>query len=120
MAVAPDQLARFAARLAREAAFVGSVLTRYAESEKITPTVLAARLNLPLERFHQLHLCFRPRPDRFAEDVDVVAGEVGLDPAVLAAIVCRVEAIDAMTGSVTPAAGALLAARKPAKPKGTP
>ena len=55
-----------------------SLLLRQRQAQEMTPDAQAARLGLDLDALCRLALCRLPRPDRRAEDVEVVARHVGL------------------------------------------
>jgi hypothetical protein len=72
---------------------MGSVLEEYCASEGVTRQHLAALLGCSSESLAWLSLCRRPGPEQFAEDVNKIAERFQIEPAKLAQIVRRVDAV---------------------------
>lgn len=119
--LSPEELARLAARFRQERPFVGWAIARYAESENLDLPSIQKALKISEADFYWLHLCKRPRADRFAEDVRTIADYTGVDAGVLAAIARRADVLETLAAgqagaSPDAANGTLLAARaRPAK-----
>lgn len=112
MSTALDHLAE---RVAADPEFLASALAEYARSEGVDDAGLAAALGCAPADLTRLRLCGNPRPDadRFRADVAAIAGRFGIDPATLAKVVRRGQALAqlraAQPSEVSP--GFLLAAR---------
>ncbi|MGH7719590.1 MAG: hypothetical protein ACREON_12205 [Gemmatimonadaceae bacterium] len=113
-----DRTAKLVTRAAERAAtrpeYLGWVLTRYMESEALEWLTVAAMLKTS-EPFARLALCLRPRPERFAGDVNAIGEKFTLDGAALGQIVRFVDALHAMADGEhgdTSHRGTLLAARR--------
>ncbi len=98
-------------RTAERPALLGWVLSRYVSSQGISPTALTAELGCSEAAMWRLALCLRPRSDRFAEDVALIASKLSVDEAALARIVRHVQAIDVMSDHSVAERGTLMAAR---------
>jgi hypothetical protein len=114
--VKPDNHAglihRAAARARTRPQYLGWVLARYEELERIREEGLRGRLGVSAEDWPRLQLCLRPRPDSFLRDVTQVAEAFGIDRAALAAVIRRVDAVEIVREREEPGgAGSLLAAR---------
>lgn len=72
---------------------MGSVLDEYCASEGITREQIAVLLGCSSESLSWLSLCRRPAPEQFVEDITKIADRFRIEPAKLAQIVRRVEAI---------------------------
>ena len=106
------RLLRLAAdRAARRPALLGWVLSRYVSSQGTSYTALTAELGCNEAAMWRLALCLRPRSDRFAEDVAMIASKLSVDAAALARVIRHVQAIDVMSGRGVAERGALMAAR---------
>lgn len=93
-----------AAQRARERPdFLGWVLARFLEDERINERNLNKRLGASAENWVSLQLCLRPRPDYFLADVSAIAAACQVDRDTLAAIVRRVEATQVLSDSGPPA-----------------
>lgn len=76
--------------------FLGWVLDRYAQAERLTDdAALAAAVGCPLDQLTRLRLCRTPRetPADFRADVHRIAEVFELDPARLAAVIRRVNVL---------------------------
>lgn len=106
-------LSALADRAVSDPAYLASLLRRYQASEGIGRSAVAALLGIREESLTNLSLCLRPRAELFAADVLAIAADVNADADALAAIIRRVDAVDAMTagGAATTNRGFLLAAR---------
>jgi hypothetical protein len=111
---------RAAERARARPEFLGWVLARYEELKMQPGESLREPLRVAEEDWPRLQLCLRPRPEAFLDDVTRIAAAFGADRSALAAVVRRVEAVEAVRRRDRPGqAGSLLAARA-RKPKGRP
>lgn len=122
MSLDSNNLQRLARLTPENRAMMGWVLMRYAELEGVREADLLERLEADKEGFLRLHLCKRPRGERFVQDVQAIAGHVGVSAGALAMVLRRVEVIETMAGGASAEApsvsrGMLMAARA-RKPKG--
>jgi len=114
--VKPDNeaavLRRAAARARTRPEFLGRVLATYQHIEGITETRLRKHLVVSVANWPRLELCLRPRPEAFLKDVTQIAQGFGIDRAMLAAVIRRVDAVEIIQRREQPGqAGTLLAAR---------
>jgi hypothetical protein len=121
--VKPDDAARLldraAARARTRPAFLGWVLARYEDLESLGEDRLREQLGVSAADWPRLQLCLRPQGDVFLQDVTQIASAFGLDRGTLAALIRRVDAVEAVQTQEQPgSAGSLLAARtrKPRPP----
>jgi hypothetical protein len=121
--VKPDDATRLLHRAGNRArlrpAFLGWVLARYGDLESPPVGSLREQLGVSAEDWPRLQLCLRPRAEAFLPDVTQIANAFGIDRAFLAAIIRRVDAVEAVREREQPGqAGSLLAARtrKPRPP----
>ena len=106
------RLLRLAAdRAARRPALMGSVLSRYVSRQGMSYTALTAELGCSEAAIWRLAICLRPRSDRFAEDVALIASKLSVDEVALARIIRQVQAIEVMSGRGVAERGAMMAAR---------
>jgi hypothetical protein len=92
--------------------FLGWVLARYAELEKLAEDSLRQEWGISTNDWSRLQLCLRPRANAFLQDVTQIAAEFRLDRGALAAIVRRVDAVEILRTNEQPGGvGSLLAAR---------
>lgn len=109
-----EQLAR---RVANDGWFLAAALSRYAASENLDDTGLAAQLGCPITQLTPLRLCRMPRAEAapFQQDVRQIAERFGVRIEVLSEIVRRGVALihlqDEGAHTNPDAAGLLLAAR---------
>jgi hypothetical protein len=100
--------------------YLGWVLARYIERERISEAELATRLGSAPDDLPRLALCLRPRAEHFADDVRQISTKLRIDTTALAGIVRLVESLEtlAVTNPATPAAeaGLLMAARARKQP----
>jgi len=120
--VKPKEQARLlqhaAARATTRPEFLGWVLARYAELEKLGADVIRRQWQVSAGDWPRLQLCLRPRSETFLKDVTQIAAEFQLDRGALAAVVRRVDAVEVLRTNEQPgAAGSLLAARTRKKKK---
>ena len=111
-----EKLLAYAARRAgHHPAYVGWMLRRYQEIENRSDDDLARQLTVSLLDLRRLSLCLRPRPDRFAEDLERIGEKFSANLAALAGVIRLVESVEAMgaarTDTLSPEAGLLMAAR---------
>jgi hypothetical protein len=108
---------RAALRAAQEVWSLGFVLKAYQELEEKNELQVATDLGCTTDMYHLLSLCRRPRPGRFAEDVDRISQRFGIDRNRLAAVIRRAEVLGNISRSQADGqADALLAARDRADP----
>jgi len=74
-------------------------------------TALTAELGCSEAAIWRLAICLRPRSDRFAEDVALIASKLSVDEVALARIIRQVQAIEVMSGRGVAERGAMMAAR---------
>jgi hypothetical protein len=98
---------------ADDAAFLGWVLRRYLQAERLSDSGLAAQLGLDAGELPGLCLCLRPRQAHFVADLHAIATRYRVSASVLGTMVRHVEALEAMRGSSVASAdeGLLMAAR---------
>jgi hypothetical protein len=123
--VKPEERARLlqiaAARATIRPEFLGWVLARYAELEKLSGNGLRREWRVSTSDWFRLQLCLRPRPEAFLQDVTQIATEFDLDRGAIAAVVRRVDAVEVLRMNEQPGApGSLLAARTRKKKKRGP
>ncbi len=108
-----DRIERLARRIEGDSLFLAAALAAYARSEGLDDHELAARLGCAVETLGPLRLCLRPRPERFAADVDEIASRFGVDDERLAEAVRRADALARMPRRAPgrPVEGLLMAAR---------
>jgi hypothetical protein len=105
--------ARLETRLAADPAFLAWALARFRAAEGLDQAALAAWLGVAPDRLPRLALCLRPRAEAFGADCDDLAARFGADPARLADLLRRVDALAALARARAPAeAGGLLAAAR--------
>jgi hypothetical protein len=93
-------------------AFLGWVLARYESLESLREVRLREQLGVSAEDWPRLQVCLRPRGDVFLQDVTQIASAFGIDRGTLAALIRRVDAVEAIQAQEQPGrAGSLLAAR---------
>jgi hypothetical protein len=88
-----DALAR---RVRNDDFFLASALEQYRASEQLDEAGLAATLGCDSEILATLGLCRRPREGHIQKDIDQIAKHFGLDAGVLAQIVRRADAVEAL------------------------
>jgi len=123
--VTPEEQARLlqhaAGRATTRPEFLGWVLARYAELEKMGEDVLRQEWQVSTSDWPRVQLCLRPRAEAFLQDVTQIATEFHLDRGALAAIIRRVDAVEGLRANEQPGgAGSLLAARTRKKRKRGP
>lgn len=105
-------LERAAARARGRPEYLGRAFAVYQETERMTETTLREYLGVALADWPRLALCLRPRAEGFVKDVTEIADEFRIDRGVLAAVIRRVDAVEAVRRREQPGqAGTLLAAR---------
>lgn len=110
-----------AARATTRPEFLGWVLARYAELEKLGEDVLRRQWQVSTGDWSRLQLCLRPRSETFLKDVTQIATEFQLDRGALAAVVRLVDAVEVLRANEQPGeVGSLLAARTRKKRKRRP
>lgn len=108
-------LAHAAGRAKSHPRYFGSILATYMAIEKTSERSLARFLGISVFDLSRLGLCLRPRPDRFASDIEQIAVKFSVQSTVLTNVVRLVEAVRALAPSTSHVAsadaGVLLAAR---------
>jgi hypothetical protein len=108
-------LAYTAERAKARPEYLASVLSCYAEREKISEEELAHRLGIAASDLPHLALCLRPRADQFIDDVRQISTKFHLDPTTLATVLRLVESFEALVvkngGEASDDSGLLMAAR---------
>lgn len=112
----PDWLKVAAQRSAQDPASLGYAFEQYRRHEDKSAGELAAMLGCSQEVLDGLSLCRRPEQDRFAEHLRMIGKRFAVDPRRLAAVLRRVEVLDALPtngegGTVVRDDAYLLAAR---------
>lgn len=92
-------------------AFLGWVLSRYGQAERLDDAGLAHWLGIDPSRLAWLGLCRRPRTDSFVTDVATVSARFGVDPSRLATAIRQVDALAALATAPAEERGVLAAAR---------
>jgi hypothetical protein len=88
------------------------VLARYEDLESLAEDRLREQLGVSAEAWPRLQLCLRPRGDVFLQDVKQIASAFGIDRGTMAALIRRVDAVEAVQTQEQPGGpGSLLAAR---------
>lgn len=91
-----DLLERLAQRCEAHDWALGAVFGRYCDVEHQGRESLASHFGCSLETLRWMSVCRRPRNDHFADDVRAVAERFKVSATKLAAIVRRVEAVEAL------------------------
>jgi len=78
----------------------------------MSQTALTAELRCEETAIWRLALCLKPRPNRFAEDVAMIASKLVVDAAALARIIRHVQAIEVMSSRGVAERGTLMAAKR--------
>jgi hypothetical protein len=87
-----NELLTHAARRAQDKpAYVAFTLSRYQTRHGVTDEALAERLGCDSLTLPRLALCLAPREEHRAEDLAQIAGTLGVDPQILAAILMEGE-----------------------------
>ena len=95
-----EHLNELARRVASDTFFLASALAVYARSEGLDDAALAARLGCQPEALTMLHLCRRPQSGaRFGPDIAAIAARFSVGAELLATVVRRADALEAMRGS---------------------
>lgn len=105
---------RAAQRAAADSFFLGHLLSRFADSRRLSRGALAARLRCSVDRLARLWLCRAPQETgaSFRQDVDRIAAFAGCDAVALAQAIREASALSALrSGSGTDPKTVLLAAR---------
>lgn len=117
-----ERLLAHAAQRARDyPEYLGWVLRRYIEHERISAEILAQQLRIGSHDLPRLGLCLRPRAEHFADDIGQISARFNIDPTALATIVRLVESVEALAARKADGAGAdtglLMAARARKRPR---
>ena len=107
----PERLGRaMAMRLKSRPEFLAWVFAELGR-QGLDEASITARLGVPASRFLELSLCPTPRTDRFAQDLDDLVREFGVDGPALSALVRQADIVSTITRSPRPS-GWLMAARE--------
>ena len=109
----PDRIEHLAARVAGDPSFLAHVLADYARAEHLDDPALAIALGCPPHVLPLLRLCRHPRPDPalWRADIETIAVRFVIEPALLAEILRRADALAALRAADGREQGALMAAR---------
>jgi hypothetical protein len=101
--------------------YLGWVLARHIERERISEGDLATRLGCAPNDLPRLALCLRPRAEHFADDIRQISTKFHIDATALAAIVRLVESLETLAATnstvLSAEAGLLMAARTRRQPR---
>jgi hypothetical protein len=101
--------------------YLGWVLARYVEWERISEAELATRLGSTFYDLSRLALCLRPRAEHFADDIRQISTKFHIDATALAGIVRLVESFETLAATnpatLSAEAGLLMAARARKQPR---
>ena len=101
--------------------YLGWVLARYIERERISEAELATRLGSSPDDLPRLALCLRPRAEHFADDIRQISAKFRIDATALAGIVRLVESLETLAATnptmLSAEAGLLMAARARKQPR---
>jgi hypothetical protein len=104
--------------------YLGWVLARYVERERISEAELVTRLGSIPQDLPRLALCLRPRAEHFADDIRQISTKFHIDATALAAIVRLVESLETLAATnstmLSAEAGLLMAARARKQPCQSP
>jgi hypothetical protein len=104
--------------------YLGWILTRYIERERISEAELATRLGITPHDLPRLALCLRPRAEHFADDIRQISAKFHLEATALARIVRLVESLETLAARnptmLSAEAGLLMAARARKQPRQSP
>jgi hypothetical protein len=117
-----EQLLDYAAQSAKARTdYLGWVLARYMERERISEAELATRLGSTSHDLPRLALCLRPRTEHFADDIRQISTKFHIDATALAGIVRLVESLETIAATnssmLSAEAGLLMAARARKQPR---
>lgn len=107
------RLSAFALRVGADAYFLAEAFEVYADSEQLDDRGLATMLGCEVADLEALRLCRRPRveSDSFRRDVKSISERFDLDPAVLAQVLRRADAVAALRFQTSDRESLLTAAR---------
>jgi beta-phosphoglucomutase-like phosphatase (HAD superfamily) len=101
--------------------YLGWVLARYIERERISEAELATRLGSTPQDLPRLALCLRPRAEQFADDIRQISAKFHTDATALAGVVRLVESLETLAATnptkLSAEAGLLMAARARKQPR---
>jgi hypothetical protein len=101
--------------------YLGWVLARYIERERISEAELAIRLGSTPHDLPRLALCLRPRAEHFVDDIRQISTKFHIDATALAGIVRLVESLETLAATnsamLSAEAGLLMAARARKQPR---
>ena len=90
----PSWLPTAAERFSQEPWSLGSLFSSYQQLEQKAREALLEDLGCSLETLQRMSLCRRPPPDRFAEQVRLIAERFQVDEARLMAVLRRAEVLE--------------------------
>jgi hypothetical protein len=76
--------------------YLGWVLARFLERERISKAELMQRLGITARDIAHLALCLRPRADHFIDDVRQISAKFHINPTPLATLIRLVESFEAL------------------------
>jgi hypothetical protein len=101
--------------------YLGWVLARYIERERISEAELAIRLGSTPHDLPRLALCLRPRAEHFVDAIRQISTKFHIDATALAGIVRLVESLETLAAmnaaTLSAEAGLLMAARARKQPR---
>jgi hypothetical protein len=108
-------LAYTAQRAKTRPEYLGWVLARFLERERMSEAELMQRLGIAAGDLPHLALCLRPRADHFIDDVRQISAKFRIDPTSLATVIRLVDSFEALADKDPPEgladSGLLMAAR---------
>lgn len=116
-----DRVGTLARRVVQDRHFLASALETFARSEQLDDIRLAGALGCRVKDLSLLRLCRRPRsePASFRQDIDRIASRFGVDGDVLAQVVRRSDALEALRRGTRENRELLMAARdRPSEKQG--
>jgi hypothetical protein len=115
-----DLFDRIIQRTRSNADYLGWLFGRYAEIENKNDAEIADLLGVSIQDLYRLHLCLRPRPAFFIQDIRHIAESFGVQPSLLSKLIRHVESLEEMKeeadSEIVCEAGLMVAARA-RKPK---
>jgi hypothetical protein len=96
---------------------MGYWLRRHRQTEALTPSQLARRLEVGMEGLALLSLCRTPRDDHFHEDLAVICRRAGAKEAAVAHLLRQEQALAQWAQKAPPPQGWLMAASDAASPE---
>ena len=103
---------KLATHLEDDPSMMAWVLAQYRDAEDKDDRLMALTLGIDEFKLPHLALCKRPREELFRSDIESIAAHIDMDPAPLAEVVRRVDALAAFGQLQTGQRGRLLAAAR--------